>query len=160
MRFEEQDNIVASGEQATPGDAERCTSVDAFLCLLAELSVDDWLAIGDRPPAKSDTVAILDAAITDQRLNVHAWLVRDSVETIAFLARCSLPPQPIRAHFAMTRARIAAECAALAIVARPWLAPSDIAEVLSPFSAWLSADWGQAPRRSDRLSPAPNVRRR
>ena len=54
MRFEEQDNIVASGEQATPGDAERCTSVDAFLCLLAELSVDDWLAIGDRPPAGGD----------------------------------------------------------------------------------------------------------
>lgn len=112
----------------------RFEGIDTFMDFLADLSVDDWLAVGarnSRPPIS--TVSALEATLSDQRLHVDAWLARDEVETLVFLATCSLS-RARRAYRAINSARAAAERAALAIIASPWLAPSDVDELLLPFS--------------------------
>jgi hypothetical protein len=119
--------------------------LNVFLEFLATLTLDDWLGVGASPPVEAHTVAILEATVADRRLQLDAWRVRDAVETLAFLACCPLPPRPRDLHRAMVRARAAAEHAGLAIIARDWLAPSDVAELLSPFSDRASAVAARAP---------------
>ena len=147
MRFQRRTNV-------------RTSSVDAFLDFLADLEFDEWIALGTRYPIQPRTIVLLEAIILDRRLEVDAWMIRDAVETIAFLVSGAFPPRPTRTYRAMVHARVAAECAALAILARRWLPPSDVAELLSPFSARLSTEVPAAQPRSARPSPAPIARRR
>ena len=123
----------------------RFNCLDAFLDFIADLSADEWLAIGAAPPVDARTVAILEATLAVQRLQVDSWCVRDDVETLAVLVRSSLPPPTLRVHHAMERARLSAERAALAILARRWLARSDVADLLSPFSSRRWVGCARAP---------------
>ncbi len=113
-------------------------SIEAFLDVLAELSVDDWRALGAQPSLspRPETLAILDATLADQCLCVDAWLACDAVETIVFLLTCSMPRGDREAHRAMARAQSIAQQAARAILAYRWLARSDVDALLSAFSLW------------------------
>ena len=117
-------------------------NVESFLDFLAELSLEEWLLLGDQ---SSDILAdVLDAALASERLYVDAWLVCDSIETLSFLATCAVP-QRCAVHHAMRRARATAERIALAILTRPWLATSDFDELVSPISSRWAA---RHPRRA------------
>jgi hypothetical protein len=117
-------------------------TVDAFFDFLAELSLDDWLAIGAQAsaPAAPTTVAILDATLADQCLSVDAWLACDAVETIVSLASSAMPAAERGTQRAMARAKSAAQQAARAILARRWLARSDLEALLSPFSPFQAKE--------------------
>jgi len=134
--------------------------VSAFLDFLAELPAAEWLAIGLADAVEPHTDAILEATLSDQNLQVDAWFARDAVETLAFVASHSLPLAARRAPCTMTNARVAAERAALAILARPWLAATDLATLLAPFRGRPLVGVSRAPRRSDPPSLALNGRRR
>ena len=129
MRGEE-GNIVA----VSPADGTRFASVDAFLHFLAELSLVDWLAIGNLRPVEPRIIATLQATLAQHHLRVDAWLLRDAVETLAFLASSSRAMLRDERH-AMGRARKVAEDAALAILAYEALPPDVRAALLSPFKA-------------------------
>lgn len=138
MRFESARNHGLISRSGPPVEAVAFDSVNAFLDFLAELPPDEWLAIGALEAVDAQTAANLEATILDQRLAVDAWRIRDDIQTLAFLAHRSLSTPSTQAHCMMARARAAAERAALAIVARRWLAPADVADLLSPFSARVS----------------------
>jgi hypothetical protein len=133
MRLGAAHNLLACSPRLSV-DNPRFSCVSAFLDFLGERSADEWLTIGASPSADAGIVAILEAAVADQRLHVDAWHVRDAVETLVFLATCPLGAPPRRAQRAMTRARVAAEHAALAIIVRRSLRCADVAELLAPFS--------------------------
>lgn len=114
--------------------------VETFIDFLAGLSTEGWLTLGAGSLCASSQAAILDATLATQRLHFDAWLVRDSIETLVFIAGSSLP-RPRRDHCAMSRARVAAERAALAILARPWLAASDFNALVSPISSSRQREW-------------------
>jgi hypothetical protein len=115
-------------------DGTRFGSVDAFLHFLGELSLVDWLAIGSLPPVEPRIIAALRATLAHHHLQVDAWLLRDSVETIAFLVT---DPRAMSRdeRQALGRARKAAEDAAPAILAHDALAPGVRTALLSPFKA-------------------------
>jgi len=91
--------------------------VDSFLDFLAELSFHDWLLLGE-DWTNSTSGEELDAMARLQRLSFDAWLVCDSVETIAFLATCSTAPHRRSDRRAIARSRRVVEQVALAILER------------------------------------------
>ena len=136
---------AARGPSVIEDEDDRFGSVEAFLEFLARLSADEWLVIGAQGPLDAQTVAILDATVADQQLELDAWLVRDAVETLVSLASRSLPLGSRKQYRAMGCARVAAERAATAILTRSWLPTSDIAALLSPFSVRLQKALVRAP---------------
>ena len=132
-------------------DAARC---EAFLDRLEGLSRAEWLEAGGRILARSggepeaaarQASDALDAVITERQLGVTAWLVRDAVETVTYVASCAGDPGESRRHPAppctgnerasLTAARVAAERAALAHLARPWLSRAVYLTLVAPFLA-------------------------
>jgi hypothetical protein len=139
MRFENAYDVLIRPfaiSHASDAGRLRFDRVDGFVDFLASLSVDEWLAIGDRAVGQSVFVseALLNATVVEHRLCFDAWLAHDAIETIVFLASCSLPRGSCRSRRAIEHARVAAERAALAVLACEWLARSDIDELMSPFS--------------------------
>jgi hypothetical protein len=134
-------------------DRGRC---DAFLAQLEEMPRAWWLAVGARAlaagaagatdAARVRAAGALAAVLGRERLAVDAWLLRDAVETAAQLAACDDPAPPRTRRRpsapctdaqrrALAAARAAAEQAALAHLARPWLARADFVALLAPFLA-------------------------
>jgi hypothetical protein len=123
----------------------------AFLDRICELSRGEWLALGDRaaalaarsPERMRDAEAALLQAIERHGLTVAAWFARDDVHAIASNASCA-PEHPDgkhwtvdvghRDHLRFETARVAAERAALALLARPWLADADFDALYAPFA--------------------------
>jgi hypothetical protein len=130
--------------QVVSADAVPFTALGSFLDFLEMLSLDDWLAVGASSteplvaPRGHVAAALLEATLTNQRLEFDAWLVRDAVETVAFLACLPSAPLPVQAARRMAAARSAAERAALAVLARAWLPTSDVEELILPFAACLA----------------------
>lgn len=106
-------------------------SVDALLAYIEELPPEAWLALGADHDAErahstfSTALLIRDAAIADHALDCTAWLVRDAVETLAWLAQRRLGRASDRDRARLTRARERIERAALALVVRDALPPVD-----------------------------------
>ena len=137
--------MATSSHVSVDADDPPFGCVNAFLDFLAELRADEWLAIGASRPVSADAIAILGATVADRRLQVEAWFICDAIDTLAFLVTCSLSHRTRRVLCGMTCAHVAAEDAALAVLAHEWLARSDVAELLSPFSARLSIGFARAP---------------
>ena len=127
---------------STEGDEPSLARVDPFIDRLADLPLSEWIAIGravleDRQAAstRSTSSAIVDATIAHWQLDIAAWHVRDSVETVAFLARDAnqaLSRTDRRMFFA---ARRAGEDAALALLVHPCLPDEDLQVLFAPFAA-------------------------
>ncbi|MBV9880236.1 MAG: hypothetical protein JO180_07045 [Gemmatirosa sp.] len=121
-----------AGDEWLFADAERC---DTARCatLLAQLHAmprTGWLEIGRRELAAggaslASAESTLGRVIDERRLGVTAWLVRDAVDTAAH-------------HTSMDQgllfaARRAAQRAALAHLARPWLPRDAYVALIAPF---------------------------
>jgi hypothetical protein len=132
--------------------------VGAFAERLTILTVDEWLEVGRREIADPHTVsqrvatrAMLDAAIAAHGLAIAAWHARDVVETSVCLATNASPCWTTHERRLMTAAHVAAESAALALLARDALAPADVATLLAPFDHLLArAEETPAGPRRDR----------
>ncbi len=122
------------------------TSVLEFIDALGELPRDTWLAIGRTVRADSDRLAplsvaraILDLIIADRHLGLAAWHVADAVETVAFVAGRDLRDSSARDRRSFQEAHAAAEEAALALLARAYLADADFAVLYAPFAEYVPA---------------------
>ena len=138
-------------EGADAGDAARC---EAFLDRLEGMTRTEWLRTGRRalalPPGGAAAVA-LDDVVARRGLGVAAWVIRDTIETVAHVAACAHDDDGGRRHPAppctdgertlLAAARRAAERAALAHLVRPWLACAHFVALVAPFVA-LAADQG------------------
>ena len=121
--------------------AARCR---AFLDRLEAMSRAEWLAVGARTRTADDgSEAALDAVIARRGLAVTGWLVCDTVQTLAWLASCAhdapggrrYPVPPTRAERATLAAACrAAELAARAYLAGPWLDGATYRALLGPFA--------------------------
>lgn len=107
-----------------------------FIERSAEYPVSAWLkfgeaAVADEPDraSRSTARAILDATIADRRMAVAAWLVRDAVDTAAFLVRHSARDISRLNRRHLVAAQQAIEEAALAMLAQRHLSRADV-EVL------------------------------
>ena len=131
----------------TPTDEPALALVDVFVDRLAALPYEEWLDVGrahtaDRASATMHATmfALLEATIASQGLGIAAWYARDAVETSVFLAangalQCSDGERRV-----IARAHGAAECAALALLARGALAPTDFTTLFAPFAHLMSSD--------------------
>jgi len=133
----------------TPSDEPALTRVNEFADRLAALPVEEWLDIGRseiaapaRASLRSTAFALLEAAIAANGLGIAAWYARDTVETSVCLATGGTSCRMARDRRVMAAAHGAAEAAALALLARDVLAPTDFAVLLAPFEHVLSRDEG------------------
>ena len=131
----------------TPTDVPGLALVNVFVDRLAELPYQAWLAIGRaqltaaaRVAPRATPFAILEATIATQGLGFAAWYARDAVETSAFLATNGASQCSPGGRRVIARAHGAAEAAALALLARDALAPTDFATLYAPFEHVLSSD--------------------
>jgi len=129
--------------------------VNAFADRLTKLPVQAWLEVGRREttdPARISqrtiALAALDAAIASHGLGVAAWYARDTVETSACLAGCDAPCRTTRERRLMAAAHRAADAAALALLARDVLAPTDFETLCAPFEQVVT------PARTSRSAPS------
>lgn len=114
--------------------------LDRWLESLAELTLDDWMRIGDQCLGRdNDTLAVtracarVEKAIDEHELAVTAWLIRDVVETATCHVRRAAARGGRRAHARLVVARMAAEWAALALATQRWLSASDLDALCAPF---------------------------
>jgi hypothetical protein len=128
------------GRSIVPGsvDADRSRTTEFFdrVCAMPRAA---WLTVGDTELARtaerslplSVALAALGRVIAEQQLDVPAWYVRDEVTTAACLAHgtCGVSRRDERRFEA---ARDAVERAALAHLARPWLASRDFEQLIAP----------------------------
>jgi hypothetical protein len=138
-RTERQTFLSTRGTTLEVSEDSSAGNVTAFVDRLAELALRDWLELGaDIAAVSAQSAAWDDAwhglqlAVSDHGLQLAAWYVRDAVQTAAFLAsrrarRCSR-----RDGLVFSAARRAAESAALAIIARPYLDPEDFSLLQKP----------------------------
>jgi hypothetical protein len=131
----------------TPADEPALALVNVFADRLAALPYDEWLDVGRREMAnaasaahRATAFAILEATISTQGLGIAAWYARDVIETAAFMATNGEPRRRTDERRAMAVAHAAAEDAALALLARDALAPTDFAPLFAPFEHVLSGD--------------------
>jgi hypothetical protein len=85
-------------------------------------------------------LALLEATIATHGLGIAAWYARDAVATSALLATSGVPRRTASERRAIAAARGAAEVAALALLARDTLPPTDLATLCAPFEHVLSSD--------------------
>jgi hypothetical protein len=133
--------------ELTPADSPGLAAVDTFAERLAELPAEHWLAVGreliaDGAAADGRVTAImsLETAIVARELGIAAWYVRDAVDTSAYLAGQSVTRWTSAERRAFAAAHGAAEDAALALLARPGIAPAELAVLCAPFDSLLSKD--------------------
>src|SRR5690349_20886119 len=125
---------------ACPDTALAVARVGAFAERLTVLAVDDWLDVGRREitdaraaSQRNATRAVLEAAIVAHGLAIEAWHARDAVETSVCLAVNPSRCWTTHERRLLAAAHLAAESAALALLARDVLAPADVAILLAPF---------------------------
>lgn len=129
-----------------------------WLDCLSNLSLDAWLALSrqlaadPRVARPAESRERLDAVISEQRLELVAWFVRDFVETEVEHAMEIAVARDRASRTAARAARDAVYTAALAIAARNWLTLSDY-EVLS---APCSIAVGTYGTRSAKTLPPPS----
>ena len=119
--------------------------VTAFADRLAELPVLTWIAVGrsliESPsmhPLREARCAILEATIGAQNLTVAAWYARDTIETAAHYASGDTTGWTAAHRRTFEAAWAAAETAAIALVARPFLSAEDFSALCAPFAELLS----------------------
>jgi hypothetical protein len=135
----------------TPTDEPALALVNVFVDRLAELPYQGWLDIGRaqladaaRVSPRATTFAIHEATNAAHRLCIAAWYARDAVETSVFLATSDPAQWSADERRVIASAHGAAEYAALALLARDALAPTDFATLFAPFDHVMSSD--HAPR--------------
>ena len=131
----------------TPSEEPRLAIVNVFVDRLAELPLQEWLDIGRsqlaypaRASQRATAFAILEATIGTHGLGIAAWYARDAVETAVCMATSGVLSWTARDRRAIAAAHGVAEAAALALLARDSLAPTDLAVLLAPFEQVLSRD--------------------
>lgn len=114
--------------------------LERWLDALATLSLDEWMRIGDRCLQRDESTlamaracARIEKAISAHDLAVTAWLVRDVVETATYHVRRQGACRSRRARSQLAVARMAAESAALAMAAQPFIAATDLDLLCAPF---------------------------
>ena len=135
--------------QPSENSEQALDRVTPFIDRLFELRRSEWLAIGrvvlkgrnDGRASRSTSRAILDATIAHRRLETAAWYVRDSIETVGFLARHSAPPLPRSHRRILAAAQVAAEEASLAVLVRECLPAADFQMMCAPFAESGDASW-------------------
>jgi hypothetical protein len=137
---------VPSAVRALDGlPAESASALERWLDALAELPLDRWLAVGQactRDVAgrqrRVTSTALLEAIVSDQRIELAAWFIGDLVQTAAYPATraAARARRSTQRDFAV--ARSAAGWAALAIATRTWLPRADHDALCAPFDAVLS----------------------
>lgn len=112
-----------------------------WLDRLSDLPRDDWLAVANAvrsDPSRRVQLAAarqrLDAVLSEQRLELVAWFVRDFVDTEVHHALHGNVAPDRESRGAASAARDAACLAALAIAARDWLTDSDYYALSAPFA--------------------------
>lgn len=121
--------------------------VNAFVDWLAALPLNAWLEIGrsiasDRSRIASRGIAWeqLQDTIAEHELQVAAWLVRDAVETAAFLAGHSLRRWSPEERRMFAAAHGAAETAALAMLSCSFLGMEQLTMLCEPaFDRFVSS---------------------
>jgi len=103
-----------------------------------------WLELGrsvltdrDTRAARVQAWSALERVIREQRLGVSAWDLRDAVETAVFLATRSHARLSRTERQSSDAARGAAEDAAIAILASPYLDAADFELLCAPFENGL-----------------------
>lgn len=139
---------MLSGSPIAAAPFERA---NAFADRLAELPIDEWLAIGNAllreagDARRSHALSLVDAVITEQGLAVQAWYIRDAVETSTHGVR-DLPRRWTRTErIAFAAAHGAAEAGALAMLAGNHLPPGDVRLLCEPFAEVI---WSRTTRRA------------
>ena len=133
--------LPASVASLTADDVPALDRVNAFVDRLAELPARAWIEIGRaRMSTPADdrhgiAFALLEATIGAHEMGVTAWYVRDAVETAAFLAASAMPRWTREERRAFVAAQGAAEDAALALLARSYLAQADFDLLFASFGA-------------------------
>jgi len=119
----------------------RLERVLRFIDALAEMPASSWLDIGrsaladgDQWAARSTARPILDAIAAERKLDVAVWYVCDALDTAVFLARrrgtrCTRAERRL-----FDAAYEAAEDAALAILAQPYLSAAAFTALFAPFA--------------------------
>ena len=132
-------------------DEPALAAVNAFADRLADLPASAWLAVGRSAMAngsfyelRATPFAILEATINDRGLAVTAWHVRDAIDTSAYYASAPMRRSKSAERRVFAAAHAAAEEAALAILARPFLPSEDFDVLCAPFANLV----GAAPRIS------------
>ncbi|HTJ22750.1 MAG TPA: hypothetical protein VL383_10170 [Gemmatimonadaceae bacterium] len=125
-------------EYVPPRSARKLVS---WLDRLFDLPHDDWLAIADavrRDSSRLERVGAarqrLAAIVSEHRLELVAWFVRDLVDTAVHHALRRDSSRDRESRAAAGAARDAAYLAALAIAARNWLTDADYQELSAPFA--------------------------
>jgi hypothetical protein len=113
---------------------------EAWVDQLTDLSQTQWLAIGGALAAdhrgtlvRHDARRAVDAALETGALRLAAWYVRDALETAVFTISQGMPPcsRDERGRFAV--AHDAAQAAALAQLAAPYLSNDTVDVLCAPF---------------------------
>jgi hypothetical protein len=128
---------MLSGSPIAAAPFERA---NAFADRLAELPIEEWLAIGNTllrvagAARRGHALSLVDAAIIEHGLAVHAWYLRDAVETSAHAA-CDQRLRWTRTErIAFAAAHGAADAAALTLLAGNHLPAGDVRLLCEPFA--------------------------
>ncbi len=130
----------------TPEDEPALADVNTYVDRLAELPLDQWLAIGrsviergSSAEPEATAFVILEATLADQGLDIAAWYARDAVETSAFFVARSAAGWTKHDRRVFAAAHAAAETAALALLARDKLSGTDLSLLIGPFAPLVLA---------------------
>lgn len=125
-------------EYVPPKSAHRLVG---WLDRLSDVSYDEWLAITHaarhdplRPERLGAAQERLEAVVSEHRLELVAWFVRDMVDTAVYHALHRDEGRDRASRVAASVARDAAYLAGLAIAARTWLTDRDYHELSAPFA--------------------------
>jgi hypothetical protein len=115
------------------------TAFNTFVDQLTQLPYAGWLHIGrtlagdSEPPVRQAARGDVARAIADHRLAVAAWLARDAVDTVVYLATRPMARASRSDQRLVASAHRAAEAAALAIVAAPYVSATSLRTLCEPF---------------------------
>jgi hypothetical protein len=114
-------------------------AVEQWLDALQDLPLDAWFAVtgrdGDDQPSEQEREVARRAvigAIAGHGLEVTAWFIKDMVATAAYNAMRLAARTSSRGRSRLAAAQSAAEWAALAVAAEPWLEPAHVAILCDP----------------------------
>ncbi len=132
-------SVSSSADIAVLSSGVPLEAVRSFAERLADLPTRAWLEVGHsllRDPSshasRATAYALIEATINGRGLAVAAWYACDAIETSASYAdRASCWTRSDRRAFAA--AHSAAEDAALALLAAPFVAAADRATLIAPF---------------------------
>jgi hypothetical protein len=133
--------LPAQRAELTASADSALTQADAFVDRLVEIPLAGWVAVGRsitndraRLSVRRQACHRLDAILDQGALGLSAWGVRDAVETAGFLVSRSAPRWSRDERTMFAAAQVAAETAALALLARAYLSGGILRLLLSPFA--------------------------